>query len=111
MNNRMNSFDMTQLNPVSGTPGVVKFMGLNGFRTNPYEIDMNNFGPRVGLAWKPFGSANTVIRSGFGVFFAHPFDGGAPTAASLGFEALRRTLTRPTTASPSRSACRTACPA
>jgi len=86
MNNRMNSFDMTQLNPVSGTPGVVKFMGLNGFRTNPYEIDMNNFGPRVGLAWKPFGSANTVVRSGFGAFFAHPFDGGAPTAASLGFE-------------------------
>lgn len=86
MNNRMNGFDMTQLNPVSGTPGVVKFMGLNGFRTNPYDIDLNNFGPRVGLAWKPFGSTNTVVRSGFGASFAHPFDGGAPTSSSLGFE-------------------------
>ena len=26
-NNRFNGFDATQINPVSGTPGVVKFMG------------------------------------------------------------------------------------
>ncbi len=86
VNNRMNGFDMAQINPVSGTPGVVKFMGLSGFQTKPYGIDLNNFGPRVGLAWKPFGSANTVVRGGFGAFFAHPFDGGAPTSSSLGFE-------------------------
>jgi hypothetical protein len=61
-------------------------MGVDGFRTSPYDTDWNNFGPRVGIAWKPFGSQKTVIRSGFGIFFAHPFDAGAPTAASLGFE-------------------------
>lgn len=83
---RMNGFDATRLNPVSGTPGVVRFMGIDGFRTTPYDTDWNNFGPRVGIAWKPFGSQKTVIRSGFGIFFAHPFDTGAPTAASLGFE-------------------------
>jgi len=85
-NKRMNGFDMTRINPVSGTPGVVRFMGVDGFRTTPYNTDWNNFGPRFGLAWKPFGSTKTVIRSGFGVFFAHPFDGGAPSSASLGFE-------------------------
>jgi len=50
--NRMNSFDLHQVNPVSGTAGVVKFMGLNGFRSSPYSTDWNNFGPRFGFAWK-----------------------------------------------------------
>jgi hypothetical protein len=86
VNNRMNSFDVNEINPVSGTPGVVKFMGVDGFRTSPYNTDWNNFGPRIGLAWKPFGSAGTVVRTGYGVFFAHPFDGGVPAAASLGYE-------------------------
>ncbi len=85
-NNRMNGFDPPAINPVSGTPGVVKFMGVNGFRTTPYDTDWNNFGPRFGFAWKPFGAEKTVIRGGWGVFFAHPFDRGAPTSASLGFE-------------------------
>jgi hypothetical protein len=84
--NRMNGFDATRINPVSGTPGVVRFMGIDGFRTSPYATDRNNFGPRIGFAWKPFGSQRTVVRGGWGVFFAHPFDAGAPTAASLGFE-------------------------
>lgn len=85
-NSRMNGFDPEAINPVSGTPGVVKFMGVGGFRTSPYNTDLNNFGPRFGFAWRPMGSEKTVIRAGFGTFFAHPFDAGAPTAASLGFE-------------------------
>ncbi|MBL8211804.1 MAG: TonB-dependent receptor [Bryobacterales bacterium] len=85
-NNRFNSFDMTQINPVSGTPGVVKFGGVNGWRTSVYDTDWNNLAPRIGLAWKPFGSTRMVVRSAYGVFYAHPFDAGAPTSASLGFE-------------------------
>ncbi|NWF84169.1 MAG: TonB-dependent receptor [Bryobacteraceae bacterium] len=84
--NRMNGFDQTAINPVSGTPGVIKFMGVDGFRTTPYDTDYNNFGPRFGFAWKPGGDGKTVIRGGFGTFFAHPFDAGAPSSASLGFE-------------------------
>lgn len=83
--NRMNGFDQTAINPVSGTPGVVKFMGVNGFRTQPYDTDWNNFGPRVGFAWKVLGSERTVLRGGFGIFFAHPFDAGVPNAVALGF--------------------------
>jgi hypothetical protein len=84
--NRMNGLDPTAINPVSGTPGVVKFMGQDGFRNTPYDADLNNFGPRFGFAWKPFGSTKTVVRGGWGIFFAHPFDAGAPTSAALGFE-------------------------
>lgn len=85
-NGRINAFDMTQINPVSGTPGVVKFLGLNGWRDTPYDGDWNNFGPRVGFAWRPFRLKKTVLRGGYGIFFAHPFDRAVANAASLGFE-------------------------
>ncbi len=83
--NLFNGFDSAGINPVSGTPGVVKCMGMNGFRTNAYNGDWNNFGPRVGFAWKPFQSTGTVIRGGYGIFYAHPFDAGVPNQATLGF--------------------------
>jgi hypothetical protein len=86
VNDRMNGFDMAQINPVSGTPGVVKFMGQGGFRTDPYNTDWNNFGPRIGFAWRPFGSNYWVLRGGYGIFFEHPFAAGAPNSASLGYE-------------------------
>ena len=30
--------------------------------------DLNNFQPRIGFAWRPFGGARTVIRGGYGFF-------------------------------------------
>lgn len=84
-NNRMNGFSLDQSNPVSATPGVVKFMGQD-WPTLPYRTDKNNFGPRAGFAWKILGRDSTVLRGGYGVYFAHPFDAGAPASASLGFE-------------------------
>jgi hypothetical protein len=83
--NHMNSFDPAAINPVSGTPGVVKFLGLNGWTNQPYHGDYNNFGPRVGFAWKPFGWQKTVVRGGFGIFYSHPFDGTQANTATLGF--------------------------
>lgn len=85
-NNRVNGFDAVGINPVSGTPGVVRFAGIDGWPTRISEPDWNNFGPRLGLAWRPFGRKGTVIRAGGGVFFAHPFDHGAPSSAALGYE-------------------------
>jgi hypothetical protein len=87
--NRMNGFDPQPINPVSGTPGVVKFLGLKGYRSTPYEDDLNNFGPRIGFAWKVLGAENTVLLRGYGVFFAHPFDAGVPNAVALGFSGIR----------------------
>lgn len=85
-NNRMNGFDTTAINPVSGTLGVVRFAGVDGWPSSPYQADWNNWGPRFGFAWRPRGSNTTVVRVGLGVFIAHPFDHGVPNVASLGFE-------------------------
>ena len=30
--------------------------------------DKNNFAPRFGIAWRPFGNTSTVLRAGYGVF-------------------------------------------
>src|SRR5580698_7570475 len=35
----------------------------------PYHGDHNNFAPRLGVAWDPFGTGRTVIRSAFGMIY------------------------------------------
>lgn len=38
------------------------------------EQDVNNFAPRVGATWAPFGDARTIVRGGFGVYFDQGFN-------------------------------------
>jgi hypothetical protein len=41
----------------------------------PYPNDLNNFAPRLSLAWDPFGKGKTVVRAGLGVYYdSFPFD-------------------------------------
>jgi hypothetical protein len=35
----------------------------------PYHGDHNNFAPRVGVAWDPFGTGKTVVRAAFGIIY------------------------------------------
>ena len=82
---KMNSFDPHAINPVSGTPGVVTFAGMNGTPVRAYRTDWNNFGPRLGFAYRLPGNRETVIRGGAGVFFGPTVSNTIGDVASLGF--------------------------
>jgi hypothetical protein len=101
--NRQNGFSTNQINPVSNTAGVVTFAGIGGMGIHVYNGDYDNFAPRVGLAWKPFGE-RTVMRSGFGLFYGPPQPGSNNTSA--GFE-IAGNFSRRITASPRHSCCAT----
>ena len=83
--NKMNSFDPTAINPVSGTPGVVTFAGVNGTPVRAFSTDWNNLGPRLGFAYRLPGKRDTVIRGGAGVFYGPTVSNTIGDVASLGF--------------------------
>jgi hypothetical protein len=85
VDNRMNSFDPLAINPVSGTPGVVTFAGLDGTPRRAFKSDLNNFGPRVGFAYQLTDSGRTVLRGGTGIFYGTTISNSVGDQAALGF--------------------------
>jgi hypothetical protein len=58
--------------------------------------DLNNFAPRMGVAWDVFGNGKTVIRSGGGVFYSSRLPGLFLNDASISQPfSLRQDLTEP----------------
>ncbi len=60
--------------------------------TSVFPEDRNNFGPRLGVEWAPFGAGHGVVRVGYGVYFGKlP---GATVRAALLDTALPSSTTR-----------------
>jgi hypothetical protein len=43
--------------------------GTSGIPRATYRPDRNNFGPRIGLAWRPLKTERFVVRSAYGIFY------------------------------------------
>ena len=75
-------FDTEAVNPLASrvtgiTPkGAVRFAGDGGNPRHVGNYNMNKLGPRAGLAWQV--SSSTVIRAGYGLYWAPQFAIGAP---------------------------------
>ncbi len=65
LSNNQSGFDPDAINPVCDCPGAMLFAGRNGRSKYAHDPDLNNLGPRVGLAYRA--TASTVIRAGYGV--------------------------------------------
>ncbi|MGH9841060.1 MAG: carboxypeptidase regulatory-like domain-containing protein [Blastocatellia bacterium] len=74
--NKVASFDPTT-NTIKVAGGQEAFISGGQLLLRPradvgrrlWETDKNNFAPRVGLAYRPFGDTKTVVRAGFGSFY------------------------------------------
>ena len=59
--------------PTPGNPGgSIQAAGLNGSGRTVYQNDANNFAPRVGLSWQPYGNDRTVVHASYGMFYNAP---------------------------------------
>lgn len=88
-----NNAEQTLLDPT----GTVDFAGKAAGRPY-YKRDLNNFGPNVGIAWRPFGK-KTVVRAGYSVNFPNDefirsIDNNVSTSEGLSTSANRINLTQ-----------------
>ncbi len=90
VNNVMSFLNPTLPNPLAGNiPGALQFAGNGSDGCNcatPVQQHNLNFAPRIGLAYKV--DDKTVVRAGYGIFYAHAGGVGGRTNGRMGLSQL-----------------------
>lgn len=96
--NHLAYFDPNATDPITGRKGVLAFVGGNN--RYPSTPQLNNWAPRVGLAYNFL--RNTVFRAGYGWFYAPSSGGigGSPGDLGSGAEAATSVYLGQTPAAP-----------
>ena len=61
----------TQSTVKPDAPRGILFPGDPGVPLKTVESDLNNFAPRLGMAWDVNGNGRTVVRGGYGIYYNH----------------------------------------
>src|SRR5207237_734412 len=80
VNNRWANFNVTT--------GKLMLAGKDGNSRSVRNNDLNNFGPRVGIAYQI--DSKTTLRTGAGISYTEQFDGGAELYTNLPYVVTRR---------------------
>ena len=54
--------------------GLETFAALGTANPEVFSMTLDNFAPRIGLTWQPWGAENTVIRAGWGMYYTTQYD-------------------------------------
>jgi hypothetical protein len=87
--NRLNIFNPYAPSPLAGPSGItglaggLEFVGVDGRSRKQYSTQTTNVAPRFGFAWEV--GRSTVLRGGYGIFFAPSMRSAAGTVSNTGY--------------------------